>query len=170
MAEIVMAFTCAGIAQTLFPILDKYNPTLALGSVGFRIIEAVFLLLSALCALSLLTLTRQTIDTKAAIAPLLALRHWSALVVGALAFGLGSLLYYIVFFQSKLIPRWLSAWGIIGALAHCCGAVLTLFSTQLSTTTVALSGPIFGQEILLAFWLIFRGFNSNGVSAPEHNR
>src|SRR5689334_14971066 len=49
----------AGIAIALYPVLRKYDAGLALGAVGFRLIEAVFYIVGALCLLSLLTVSQQ---------------------------------------------------------------------------------------------------------------
>ena len=56
---LIMAFACAGIAIWLYPVLEKQNQALALGSVGFRIIENVLGIVSAICLLSLVPLSQE---------------------------------------------------------------------------------------------------------------
>lgn len=53
---LVMAFACAGIAIWLYPVLKKHNQALALGSVGFRVIESVLHIVVVIATLLLLTL------------------------------------------------------------------------------------------------------------------
>ena len=55
--EFIWAAAGAGIAIGLYPLLKKYNGALALGSVGFRVVENVFVLIGTLSLLSLLTLS-----------------------------------------------------------------------------------------------------------------
>jgi len=40
--EFINGIAVIGIAVTLFPILKQYNESIALGYVGFRIIESIF--------------------------------------------------------------------------------------------------------------------------------
>ena len=114
---LVAAFACAGIAVSMYPILRRVNAGLALGSVVFRTMEAVMYLIAVLSLLSLLTLGQQVVPAGTA-------ERASLGVVGGLlracatrgpggvfAFCLGAFLYYFAFFQSRLIPRWLSGWG-----------------------------------------------------------
>jgi hypothetical protein len=54
--KLVAAAASAGIAMALYPVLRKHNEGLALGSVGFRLVEAVFYSVGALGLLSLLSL------------------------------------------------------------------------------------------------------------------
>ena len=108
------------------------------------------LLRSAL--LSLLTLSQESVKAdalaasafQAAGASLHAVHFWSALVLAHFGFCLGALMYYYVFYQSNLIPRWLSGWGIVAIILHLTGAFITMF-TQIdpfSTSTSLLSLPI----------------------------
>jgi len=78
-----------------------------------------------------------------------------------LAFYTGATLYYLVFYRSRLIPRWLSAWGLAGTLLGLAAGLLVLFQSiaVLPSTQVVLNLPIATQEMVLAVWLIVKGFS-----------
>ena len=158
--QLIMALACAGIAIGLYPILKKHNESLALGAVGFRIIENVFQMVAALSLLLLVTLSQESVKADALAAPafqtvgasLHAVHFWSALVLAHFGFGLGALMYYYVFYQSKLIPRWLSGWGLIAITLHLISIFFIMF-TQIDpfsgSPTLLLSLPIGLQELTL---------------------
>ena len=171
--EFVWAATGAGIAIGLYPILRKFNPALALGSVAGRVVENVFVLVGALSLLVLLTVSQQSLAAGSA-APssfqatgdaLLAVRDWVHGFVALLAFGIGVLMYYYVFYRSRLVPRWLSGWGLVGAALMLVATVYSGFTQDFGFTTVTtvLSIPIGLQEMVLAVWLIVKGFNPSAV-------
>lgn len=166
--ELIMAFAGAGIAISLFPILRKYNEGIALGSVCFRIFEAVIWMVDVISLLLLLSLSQEFIKNGAPGSSyfqtsgvlLLAVRYWSD-IVAYTAFILGALMYYYVLYQSKLIPRWLSVWGLVGVPLWLLATILSMFSviSLYSTIQVVLFIPIALQEMVLAVWLIAKGFN-----------
>jgi hypothetical protein len=171
---LIAAFACAGIAVSMYPILRKANAGLALGSVVFRTMEAVMYVIAAVSLLSLLTLGQQLVSAGAAERAsldtvgglLLSLREHAALA-GVFAFCLGAFLYYCAFFQSRLIPRWLSGWGIAAIILLTTAGVLALFNDEAVTGYVPLAFPIFLQEMVLAVWLIAKGFDPRAIaSAP----
>jgi hypothetical protein len=88
-----------------------------------------------------------------------------AAVAGVFAFCLGGLLYYALFFQTRLIPRWLSGWGIaaIGLMLAACG--LAVFNDRPVTGYALLAAPLGLQEMVLAVWLIVKGFNAPATPA-----
>jgi hypothetical protein len=171
---LVAAFACAGIAVAMYPVLRRTHPGLALGSVVFRTLEAVMYMIAVVCLLSLSTLGQASVSAGAADgAParvvgglLLGVREHAAMV-GVFAFCLGACLYYVAMFRSRLIPQWLSFWGIaaIGLLAT--AAVLALFADRPVTGYAPLALPIFLQEMVLAVWLVARGFSPVREAAPE---
>jgi len=57
--KFVAAAAGAGIAISLYPVLRKHNEGLALGSVGFRLVEGVFYIVGALGLLSQLSLGQE---------------------------------------------------------------------------------------------------------------
>jgi hypothetical protein len=155
MLVLLLAFTCAGIAIWLYPVLRQHNEALALGAAGFRVIEAVFHTASVVALLSLLSLSRVYVEAGMPDAArfetvgtlLLESRDWAINVVGTFAWLVGALMYYVVFFRSKLIPRWLSIWGIAGVPLSLIATILLLFHVldSMSTIHTALHMPIAAQ-------------------------
>jgi hypothetical protein len=173
--EFIWAAAGAGIAIGLYPLLKKYNGALALGSVGFRVVENVFVLIGTLSLLSLLTLSQEFIAAGSPEASsfqtlgtlLLAVRDWQLHVITGLAFSLGVLMYYAILYRSNLIPRWLSGWGVLGAVLALAATVLASFTRDfgLESVDTYLHIPIGLQELVFAVWLIAKGFNPSAVAA-----
>jgi len=168
---IISAFTGAGIAIAMYPVLRQQNVGLALGSVIFRTIEATFYLVERVCLLALLTLGQQFKTSGAAdrtvlqaLGNLLVSVDGHAALVGVFAFCVGALMYYYLLFQSRLIPRWLSGFGIVAITMLMAACVLALFSGNLITSYIPLAAPIAIQEIVLGGWLIVKGFNPSAIA------
>jgi hypothetical protein len=174
---LVAAFGSVGIAVALYPVLKERSAGLALGSVVFRTIEAVMYLVGAVSLLTVLSVSQQFATAGGADRAglqtlgnaLVSLKEHAA-VPGVFAFCLGCLLYYALFFQTRLIPRWLSGWGIvaIGLMLVACG--LAVFNDRPVTGYALLAAPIGLQEMVLAVWLIVKGFNASAVPASVTGR
>jgi len=176
LVRFIAAFASAAIAISLYPVLKRYRQGLALGAVGFRIIEGTFYALGAVSVLLLLTLSQQFVKTAAGdpayfdqLGTLLkAFDDWAGLA-GILAFYVGGLLYYRVFYQTRLVPRWLAAWGVGGVILGAAAALLVLFGVtgSMSPVQMALNAPIGLQEMVLAVWLIVKGFNVSATTSDS---
>ena len=170
---LVAAGTSVGIAITLYPLLTVFDAALALGSVVFRAIEAVFYTVGVVVLLSVLTLgdqlaTRQSAGgatTRALADTLLGVREHSSLVA-VFAFSVGALMYYVVFLHARLLPPWLSVFGVIAALLMAVACLLALFSNSDVTGYKLLAAPIFVQELVMAVWLLVKGFNAPPAPLP----
>lgn len=171
--EFVWAATAAGIAIGLYPVLRRHNRALALGAAASRVAEGVLILVGTLSLLVLLSLSQEAVaagpagSTSANVSAnlLVAAREWVGGFVMSLAFGLGALMYYYVLYRARLIPRWLSGWGLVAIGLSVIATVYSGFTQDFGFTTVnkVLSIPIGLQEMVLAGWLIVKGFNP---SAP----
>ena len=173
--EIIAAFASAGIAVSLYPVLKRYGEALALGSVGFRLLEGGLYLVAAIGTFLLLQVGQDTpagspipsyLRTSGAL--MQTLRDQAGLA-GVLAFYLGASMYYYVFYRSRLIPRWLSGWGLAETALGALAGLLVLFRVTgyMSTPQVVLNLPIGVNEMVLAIWLLVRGFRSPAAeSAP----
>lgn len=171
--HIIASFACAGIAIALYPVLRKYNAGLALGSVSFRIAEAILYVFGSIGVLALLPLGQEFVkagmpgtsyfQTLANL--LLSMRDWTG-VFAVITFGAGALMYYAIFYKSKLIPRWLSGWGIVAAALCLVSGILVMFNIIefFTPVQIAINIPIALQEMVLAVWLIAKGFNPSAIA------
>ncbi len=171
---LIAAFACAGIAVAMYPVVKRTDTGLALGSVVFRTLEAVMYMVAVVSLLSLSTLGQASIAAGAAdqtalgaIGGLLLSLREHATMAGVFAFCLGAFLYYTAFFRSRLIPRWLSGWGIVAIGMLAAANVLALFAGRSVTDYLPMALPIFLQEMVLAVWLIAKGFSPVHAAAPE---
>jgi hypothetical protein len=117
--------------------------------------------------LALLTVTRDSgldaSQVQIAGALSLAVFDWAALLL-LIPLGIGTLILNLVLWRARLIPRIISGWGVIGAVAMLAGALPAIFGLDLSTP---LAMPIAVQEMVLAVWLISRGFMPSSVATLQ---
>jgi hypothetical protein len=173
---LISAFASASIAISLYPVLKKHSQGLALGAVGFRLIEAVFYIVGVIGIVLLLSLSQEFAKAGAPSSSyfqtlgviLLSGYHWAGNVAGTLAFYIGAMMYYYIFYRTKLIPKWLSGWGLVAVSMGIVASMLVMFQVvgSMSTVQVVLNLPIAVQEMVLAVWLIVKGFNP-AVIAPK---
>ncbi|MHA2247810.1 MAG: DUF4386 domain-containing protein [Candidatus Hodarchaeales archaeon] len=169
----IMAVAGASIAIPMYPILKKHNEGMALGSVGFRIIEGVLFSVGVISLLLLVTLSRGYVPGAPdasyfqTLGELFIGGSTFSLMIGGVAFSLGALMYYYLLYQSKLIPRWLSGFGLIAVTLGLAAYLQQFFSASaFASTSVDLGHiPIFLQEMVLAVWLIVKGFNSSVIAS-----
>jgi hypothetical protein len=170
--ELVAAGASAGIAISMYPVLRKRSEGLALAAVVFRALEAVMYTVGAVITLSLLNVARQYAQAAAlshggirAIGDTLTGVREDAILAGVFAFILGALMYYNVLYRSRLVPRWLSGWGIVAEFPMLIACLSASFGHTPVTSFTILILPIAVQELVLAAWLIFRGFSPSAVQA-----
>ncbi|MFC1711872.1 DUF4386 domain-containing protein [Patescibacteria group bacterium] len=178
---LVMGFALSMMSVILYPVLRKFNQTLALGSVVFRgVLEAVMYIAISMNWLLQITISREYTKAETLNASyyqvignfLRDVNYWSDHML-AIVFTLGALMIYYVFYKSKLVPRWLSGWGFIGAILYLSAALLNIFDQRHLLLTLeegngVLMWPLAIQEMVFALWLIVKGFNSSAiVSQPK---
>ena len=166
--QTVMMAAHVGFAIVLFPLLRRQSEGLAVGFLGFRVIGGAFILIGVILLPLLLAVSREFVSGDAPGAAHLQslgglLRTGRDLVnhVGmVVASSVGSLLLYSLLFRARIVPRWLSVWGLVGAV-HAVGASLCVLCGLVAVVTptyLTLNLPMVGQELTLAIWLIARGF------------
>jgi len=92
---------------------------------------------------------------------------WDQLI--AIPFALGALMFSFLLYQSRLVPRWLSTWGLVGAALYIVPPLGSMFGLSFGV----LMAPLAVQEMVMAVWLIAKGFNPAAIavgSAGETSR
>lgn len=165
--ELFWAFSVIGIPVYLFPILKKHNENLALGFFSFRFVEAIGVIIGSIGLLSLLTLGQEFVLAGAPLASsyqilgtlLLATRNWAFMIGSGLAWSLSAVILNYLLYNSKLIPQWLSVFGLVGGILSLGTYLLQFFSIHLEILFIVIAV----QEMVFAVWLIVKGFNLSSI-------
>ena len=168
---LTMGFALTMVPVLLYPIFKKFNESLALGAVVFRgALEAVVYMAQAILWLLLLSASQNFGVAGSADVPvfqsigalLIAADAWIAHVL-SIVFSLGALMIYWMFYETKMIPRWLSIWGLLGGILYFVAPIFGMFGFDLGFLML----PLAVQEMVLALWLIIKGFNSTAIAAES---
>lgn len=172
--ELAMGAALLGVAVALYPVLRRCSERLALGYVAARAVEAVCYVVDVALLLVLVTASRDAAGASAADAGTLQVagdlvrgaRDWvGGAILPASAFGLSAVILNVTLYRGGFVPRWLSAWGIAGALPYLAAGVMVTYGLEpFSATQNALDAPLALQEIALALWLLVRGFNADAFA------
>jgi len=146
-----MGLACAGIGISMYPILKPHDQTLALGVVGFRVMEGTLQVASA----------GSPADSffQPAAATIKSMREWMNNGFYLFPWCTGAAIY--LFYRTRLLPRWLSVWGLLGLLLMLVGAFSGMFGLigAFSQPQMLLMLPIMLQEMVMAVWMIVKGYS-----------
>jgi hypothetical protein len=168
---IMMGISLMAMTVFLYPIFRKDSEELAMGMVLFRgALEGVYYFLSTLGFLVLVLLGNEYIAAGADSPALQSMgnvlyQFQSRLApTGMILFLIGAVCLYISFYRTRLIPRWLSVWGFIGVVLYMASALLKFFNMD-SGIGFYLEMVLAPQEMVMAAWLIVKGFNRSAIAA-----
>ena len=172
---LLMGLALAMVPVMLFPIFRKINEVLAVGYVVFRgALETVTSIAVVITWLFLSIVGREYVAAGApdasyfqALGSLLKEGNDSLAPIMGIVFSLGALMLYYLLYQAKLIPRWISGWGVFAILLHLASSFLIMFHLQraFSTSNLVMNSQIFLQEMVMAVWLIVKGFNQSALAS-----
>ena len=168
-----MSLGVVGIAIFLYPLIKKYNEFIAVGYLSFRIIECILLLIGAIVYFFLTKLSSGFINTATITDPqYLALfnlsvdMRYAGYQLAMITLGFGSIFLCALFYKTRLIPRFLSVWGLIGYIFLTVSGILDVLGV---VDTVNGAGALLyipgGVWELIVFpaWLFIKGFNTHDV-------
>ena len=176
MLEVVNHVVVVCIAVVLYPILRPISARLALGYVAARLVEAVLFVIGTMQLWVLVDVSEKFV---AAGTPtdsyfqtlgdvLLGGHDWDDAALAFTAFSIGALILNIVLYKARLVPRWLSIWGLAGAASILVSRLIVMSGVALSSSaTTAFDTPIMLQELVFALWLVFKGFDEKRLQ-PEY--
>ena len=170
---LVHTFLNIGLPVIALPILKPHNKYLAYGYLSAAIAATVVLAVGTIFLLLLLPLSEKfvTLGTAAnthieTLGLLLKKGGTLSYHMGMALWSIGGLMFVSVLYQSKLIPRLMSVWGIIGYIFLLSGSILELMEHNIIVEiSSVIPGGLF--EITLSIWLIIKGFNSSVTTSDS---
>jgi hypothetical protein len=154
----------------MFPVLKPHNERIAVGYLGFRIMDATFIAVMVLFILVQIPLGSEYLKAGADASNLQALStvfmqaQLYAYDLGMITLGIaGSLLCYILY-KARLVPRPLAIWGLVGYAIIFCGMVSDVMGSGLGLVS-SIPGGLW--EIFIGVWLIVKGFNPSAFASES---
>jgi len=147
--EVISGLAVIAIAILMFPLFRPYNKTASIWYLVFRGIEGGLMIIAGILFLSH--------------SPLLLEIRDKIYVGHAYIFALAALIFYYLLYQSNLVPRWLSVWGVIAAILLILVNLLEVMG--LIPGLMVLYLPIILNELVLAIWLMVKGFNPSAIAS-----
>jgi hypothetical protein len=167
---LMMGISLVAMTVFLYPVIRKASKELAMGMVLFRgALEGIFYFVTTLNILTLVAVGNEYTATGADSAVLQSignvLYQFENLKtpVSSIIFILGATCIYLTFYRTRLIPRWLSVWGFIAVITYMASALLKFFHMD-AGYGFYLEMVMFPQEILMAVWLVVKGFNPSAIA------
>lgn len=167
---LMMGISLVAMTAFLYPIFKKDSEELAMGMVLFRgVMEGVWYFATTITFLVLIVLGEEYIATGGSSTALQSMGNviynFQDLLgpIGSILFLIGATCLYISFYRTELIPRWLSIWGLIGVVPYMAYALLHLFGMD-TGFGIYLQMLLAVQEMVMALWLIIKGFNHDAVT------
>ena len=163
------------LLTALYVILKPVNRGLALVGALFRLVFAMLWLLTTLNLLSALRLLGNAsylqvfeADRLQALARLYLAANFDDYYVGLPFFGLAAAVCSYLWFKSNYIPKGLAAFGVISS-AWCviCAFVFLIFPHfNKIVNDYWFDSPMAMFEMVLSFWLLFKGLRPPAVAEP----
>jgi uncharacterized protein DUF4386 len=167
----MMGISLVAMTVFLYPVMRKANKELAMGMVLFRgALEGIFYFSSALIILALVALGNNYVASGAdsvvlqSISNVLYQFENLKAPVSSIIFLIGATCIYLTFYRTRLIPSWLSVWGFIAVVTSMTAALLKFFHMD-TGLGFYLEIVMFPQELVMAVWLIVKGFNPSAIAA-----
>jgi hypothetical protein len=174
---LVMGLSLAMVPVVLFPMLRRLDEVLATGYLIIRgAVEATTYVIIAIAWLLLVPLA-ETMSAGPGTASAAGVRLGTLVIdsdgasaILSLVFCFGGALFYVLLYRSRIVPRWIASWGLIGIPLYAAAYLLAMYgAVGINSAAVnLLCLPLAVQEMVLAVWMIARGFRPAAVSnTPE---
>ena len=166
--EIALIIANVGTAVVFFPILKRQSEAGAIGYVGARLVECMFIAIGIIAMLTFLFMMQEGTGTKDLGETFVAI-YDRAFLVGPgffAGFGNGLLLGWLMY-RSDLVPRRMSMLGLIGGpLVMASGIAIMLDLTKRGSPLQGVATiPEFIWELSLGIYLVVKGFKPSPITA-----
>ena len=168
LSDLICGASVFAIAVLLYPILKRYSERIALWYVGQRLTELVGFMVSGFLLLSMLKIGQEIADLPGAESSVKSIAYYfrnargNLQDISLLIYCLGAWPFYGLLYHYKLLPRFISAWGLVGVTLLFIEILANIFGTSVGGMMIMM--PLGLNEIFLGIWLIIRGLNTSRSS------
>ncbi|MEM8846675.1 MAG: DUF4386 domain-containing protein [Bacteroidota bacterium] len=170
--DVLVSIIWLVIAVIIFPIISNFKKSFAYWFFGIWILHFAVILFSNAAELSLLSIaetfnnrTDLEENTLVALATIELEGYFWSHYFAIMLFGLAMAPLYYIFFKTKLIPRFLSLWGMIAMILVLSACWLTIFN---QTVSFAFFGQNGVHLLVMIGWLLIKGFNNPTIAVQAH--
>ncbi len=168
---LMMGISLVAMTAFLYPVFRRDSEELALGMLLFRgALEGTWYFITTLSILTMVALGNEYVAAGANSAALQSmgnvLYQFQDLLgpVSTIVFLIGATCLYLSFYRTRLIPRWLTVWGLVGVVPYMAYALLHFFHMD-NGIGFYLQMVLAPQEIVMGLWLVIKGFNPSAIAA-----
>jgi hypothetical protein len=165
LGEMITAVGIIFLGAVLFVVLREANEKTALVALGFYILEAALLAVSRIAAFPLLRISQEYVS--AGHRPdLLAMANLelesidSGYTLLMFPFCLGAILFYYLFYKTRVVPRALSLWGLIAVSLVLIGTLFAICGHEVPFVVLL---PYVPFEFVIGVWILVKGISEQGV-------
>ena len=164
LVELVTSIGIVALAALLYIVFNKQHKIIASVALGWWLAEAITLAVSKIGAFALIPLSQEYVDAGAPGSSYFQTlgdflyygvdrQGWA---IHMLFFCLGGILWYYLFYRTRVVPRVLSAWGLAGVSLVTINVLLVLYDRDLELVMIMLA-PYLVFEALIGPWLMVKG-------------
>jgi len=151
LADVVSGLAVTGIALLMYPLFKDSYRQLAMSYLILKCVEGVLMVAGGM----------------------LFLRSSSQYLRGLIyddihihVFTVGAFMFYILLYESEIVPRFISVWGGVGIVAVLTSSVLHLMHVHFPAIDYLLI-LVITNEVFLAVWLMARGFSTSRIESAR---
>lgn len=154
---LLMGMLLALIPMAGYPVFRRHDEVLATGYLVFRgALEMIGYAATAFVWLAMARLAPVP-GTSGVLGALARLPDAAITPYVDIVFSLGALMLSWLLLRSRLVPGWLAVWGLAGGALYLAQGAAAAFGSGWGPLMV----PLAVQEVVLAIWLIVKGFTEN---------
>jgi hypothetical protein len=167
--DVITAIGIIFLEAILFVTLRKQNEIIALGALGFYVLEAALLAASKIAAFSLLRISQEYITAgHPANLQMIGNLAFESMNYGyklvMLPFCIGAILFYYLLYKSGIIPRALSFWGLVTVSV---ALIATLFAISGYEVPFFVYLPYAPFEFAVGIWILVKGIRDGSETKQQ---
>ncbi len=148
-ADVISGLSVIGIAVLMYPLFKPFNKIASQVYLGLRSAEGLLMIIAGFVFLVSPSIRGMIYDD-----------------IQIVPFILAAFVFYYLFYISRLIPRFIAVWGLLGTATLALSTGLKFFGQSFPVLDYFLI-LIITNEIFLAIWLMVKGFSLG--DKPSHN-